>query len=475
MRLPPRTLLPALSACLLALLLFPAAGRSEDWPKYHRDILNSGNSAESGISSANVSTLKEKWHFLAGGEISASPAVATVNGVSTVFIGDWSGVFYALNAVTGRQLWSFSIAPCAPYCRIASSPAVVNGVVYFGAADATLYAVNAATGRLVWKRNLADPHAGYEVWSSPAVDSHGTIYVGLASHGDAPCVIGHVVAVQASNGALKWDFTTIDQTTCPPTLPPVPCVGAGVWSSPAVDEANGVVYVGTGNPGSTCHPPTGNAAKWPDSILALRASDGTLLSFFQAIGNDVRDLDFGASPVLYGASASSACTAEAAVLAWVSEPSKNAKLYTFQRGAAGLIGSPIVTQLDSLTIATPAVTIDASAVFCRSPLVAPTVAALYNASTGGKLSSIDPQDGVVAWQAAIGKSFSAPAIIEDLVFVGSADTTVPGLHGVSRAGGTVLFTFQTGAPVDSGPAISNGRIYFGSMDKNLYALSPNGR
>ena len=41
--------------------------KSEDWPKYRRDLLNTDYSAETGISSANVSSLKLKWRFPAGG------------------------------------------------------------------------------------------------------------------------------------------------------------------------------------------------------------------------------------------------------------------------------------------------------------------------------------------------------------------------------------------------------------------------
>jgi outer membrane protein assembly factor BamB len=466
-----RHLSRTLLACLLLLAFCPVLGRGEDWPKYRRDRSNTGRSAETGISSTNVATLKEKWHFDTGGGISASAAVATVNGVSTVFIGNWSGAFYALNAVTGQEIWSYRIAPvgCAvTACRIASSPAVSGGVVYFGAADATIYALNAANGHLIWKHTLASSASGYEIWSSPAVDTNGTIYVGLASHGDNPCVIGHVMAIRTSDGSIKWDFTTIDQTTCPG---PGVCVGAGVWASPAIDEANGLVFVGTGNPGSTCNPSTPNAAKYPDSILVLHTSNGTLCGYFQAIGNDTRDLDFGASPVLYSASTSDSCTTTSTVQPWVSEPSKNAKLYTLERGGTTCLkGSPIVAQLDSLTIASPAVATAVTGT-CVPPLIPPTIATLYNASSGGKLESIDPQDGTIAWQATIGGSYSAPAIIEDLEFVGSTDKS---LYGVTRSG-TIVFTFLTGGAIDSGPAISNRRLYFGSMDHSVYALSPNGQ
>ena len=56
--------------------------------------------------------------------VSASPAIATVNGTSMVFLGAWNGNFYALNAVTGKKIWSFTVdlvPPCKTNsCRIAS-------------------------------------------------------------------------------------------------------------------------------------------------------------------------------------------------------------------------------------------------------------------------------------------------------------------------------------------------------------------
>jgi hypothetical protein len=60
------------------------------------------------------------------------------------------------------------------------------------------------------------------------------------------------------------------------------CVGAGVWASPALDTTNGILYVGTGNPGSICSPSTPNATRYPDSILALKMSSGQLLNYDQA-------------------------------------------------------------------------------------------------------------------------------------------------------------------------------------------------
>jgi len=67
------------------------------------------------------------WRFTAGDTVYSSPTV--VNGV--VYIGGdltTDGAVYALNAVSGAKLWSFSTGNLWVY----STPAVANGVVYVG-------------------------------------------------------------------------------------------------------------------------------------------------------------------------------------------------------------------------------------------------------------------------------------------------------------------------------------------------------
>ena len=77
---------------------------------------------------------------------------------------------YALNARTGAKLWSYSTG----YGAADSSPAVANGVVYFGSdyLDDSVYALNARTGAKLWSYTT-----GAGVWPSPAV-ANGKVYVG---------------------------------------------------------------------------------------------------------------------------------------------------------------------------------------------------------------------------------------------------------------------------------------------------------
>jgi outer membrane protein assembly factor BamB len=464
-------LLKKLSPLLLC-LFFGYSAPAEDWPKYRHDLSNTGVSGESGISSSNVASLKLRWAVNTGFMISGSPAVATINGTSMVFDGTWGGTFYAVNAVTGAVIWTFTIpasdltSPCTPgACRIASSPAVSNNIVYFGAENAFLYALNAANGAVVWKQQLEDSSQGFEIWSSPAV-FNGNVYVGLASHGDNPCVQGEVEVRNAANGAHVWTFQTIDPTSCPSGT----CVGAGVWSSPAIDTSNNVVYVGTGNPGSTCSPATANATRYPDSILQLNASTGQLLGFFQAISNDNRDLDFGSSAFLYETSNFNQCTNTNITTFFVGEASKNGQLYSCNRSTHLSCSG---TLLDgSEIIGSPAVQHFLVSGRCgRLPgpigIFALGFNRIFTTTTGGSLYD----NGSKIYNIAA-TSFSAPAVIQDVVFFGA--TGAPQFRAVSITG-TLLWSFTTGGSVNSGPAISNGRVYVGSDDHFLRCFSINGQ
>jgi outer membrane protein assembly factor BamB len=84
----------------------------------------------------------------------------------------------AFNAKTGAVLWS--VSPGGPLSILGDSPAVANGIVYIGASVAgqhgsftgTLYALNAHTGKIVWSAPVTSG-----ITSSPTV-ANGVVYVG---------------------------------------------------------------------------------------------------------------------------------------------------------------------------------------------------------------------------------------------------------------------------------------------------------
>jgi outer membrane protein assembly factor BamB len=466
------------STILIYVVFASAVVRADDWPKYLRDLSNSAHSAETGIDSSNVAALKTKWTFVTGGEVSATPAVATVNGTSTVFLGSYNGNFYAINAVTGTKIWSFKIdiiKPCnKKRCRIGSSASVdvVNNLVFFGAENAYLYALNATTGALVWKQQLGDPTKGAEVWSSPAF-YNGMVYVGLASQNDTPCVIGLINAYNELSGSPIWSFSTIDQSTCPSGT----CVGGAVWSSVAIDDTNGIVYADTGNPGSSCKPPTKNATHYPDSVLALAADSGTLLNYYLAVKNDNVDNDFGSSPILHMTGEINQCTGHNKSASWVTAMNKFGGIFVLERNTAGLTGTLHKMQRKVGFIASPAFLAQTNVTQCGTGKTRTDfVNTIFGPDQSGALLTLaqDSGGGVSVKdynQESTKPLYAAPAVIQDIVLFGAND----GNLYVTKTDGTSLVNFKIGSPIFSGVAISNGRIYFGAKNGTIHCMSPNGQ
>jgi len=83
----------------------------------------------------NAQTGEQVWMATTDGPVETSPAVSA-NGY--VYVGAAYGNFYCFNANNGEQLWSYTLNESA---AIESSPAIVNGVVYFGADTNTVYAI----------------------------------------------------------------------------------------------------------------------------------------------------------------------------------------------------------------------------------------------------------------------------------------------------------------------------------------------
>jgi outer membrane protein assembly factor BamB len=176
-----------------------------------------------------------RWKFDAKSRIASSPAVAG----GQIYFGAYDGSFFALDAATGQQRWKFSTGgerrfeakhlhgstPAAeimpdPWDCYLSSPAVVNGVVYFGSGDGRVYALDAATGALKWKFATGDV-----VHASPAI-ADGTVYIGSWD--------SYFFALDAATGKERWRFKTGDDADTHNQT--------GIQSSAAVED--GVVYFG---------------------------------------------------------------------------------------------------------------------------------------------------------------------------------------------------------------------------------------
>jgi outer membrane protein assembly factor BamB len=139
-----------------------------------------------------------KWKFYAEDWVDHPPAVAG----DTVFfgnvMGDKSGDrhLFAVDVSTGSEKWRFK----SQFYGVNSSPAIINGTVYFGAGDSNLYALDAQTGEKKWS------FQGTDSVGTPAI-SDGTAYF---AHGN------RLTAVQVGSEVEKWTFRTqTNISTCP--------------------------------------------------------------------------------------------------------------------------------------------------------------------------------------------------------------------------------------------------------------------
>jgi len=73
-----------------------------------------------------------RWEFKADSIVHSSPAVA--DGI--VYFGSGDHYLYALDVKTGKLLWRFKAEHA-----VGSSPALANGTIYFGSTDCHLYAL----------------------------------------------------------------------------------------------------------------------------------------------------------------------------------------------------------------------------------------------------------------------------------------------------------------------------------------------
>ena len=84
-----------------------------------------------------------------GAYVYSSPAVTNAPGLGpTIYIGSYSGTFYALNARSGQIDWRYETGG-----RISGSPTVIGRVVYFAALGTHhTYGLGISTGRVVFEK-----------------------------------------------------------------------------------------------------------------------------------------------------------------------------------------------------------------------------------------------------------------------------------------------------------------------------------
>jgi polyvinyl alcohol dehydrogenase (cytochrome) len=233
-----------------------------------------------GVAAADVPNLKLKWALEFPGSLRArsQPTIA----YGAVYVGSDNGTVYALDLASGCVRWTYRAAAEVRTGIVAETGVAAGGVprLFFGDVIAHAYALDARTGKLLWSAKV-DAHPNATVTGTPAFNQ-GTVYVPVSSlevtsaaDPKYPCCKfrGAVVALDAATGKERWQAHTITEvphvvrTTDAGTQVFAPS-GAPVWNSPTLDTKRGLLYVGSGE--NYASP----ANESSDAVIAFRLSDG---------------------------------------------------------------------------------------------------------------------------------------------------------------------------------------------------------
>jgi polyvinyl alcohol dehydrogenase (cytochrome) len=287
-------------------------GNSADQARYQPESVSM-------INLENISKLELKWVFGVPetGRVRSQPSIAG----GLLFFGTQSGLVYALDATKGCIWWTYKAkAEVRNAISIDLDESNNPKDIYFGDFEGRVYRLDALTGEEKWIKSPNEhPHTtitgSITIFEDKIFVPLSSVEIVSAINKDYECCTfrGGVVAMNKITGETRWKYHTVDEPketglNAAGTKNHGPS-GVPVWSSPAIDEKRGRLYIGTGQNYS---PP---ATSMSDSIIALDIKSGDKIWSVQSDNNDiwngscVRDrvncdfdigsnFDFGASPIL---------------------------------------------------------------------------------------------------------------------------------------------------------------------------------
>ena len=319
------------------------------WTVYNGGNDNIKYSSLKQINRKNVKNLQVAWTY---SSTQASETNRTDMKVNPLIV---NGIMYGLNpelklfaidAATGKEKWVYDPKYVPTFGRAegrygtnfnaAGQTHIHRGIAYYdGEGDQAnqriiyapggshmLFCVDATNGRLITsfgKEGMVDLHNdGPTDRIIPDKDLHislttpGIVYkdivvVGSRNNEGLKSSVGHIRAYDVNTGKLRWIFHTIPQPGEPgyETWPQKDAYkwvgGANAWGGMSLDEKRGIVFATLGSVTDDFY---GGYRLGPnlfgDCIVALDASNGKLLWYFQSLHHQVWDWDLCANPPALG-------------------------------------------------------------------------------------------------------------------------------------------------------------------------------
>ncbi len=286
------------------------ASAQDEWLTYGGTYDEQRHSKLNLINTANAGELGVAWTYDLKTNRGVESTPIVVDG--TMYVTSAWSVVYALDARTGAEKWVYDPAVdkavgVKACCDVVNrGVAVYDGKIFVGVIDGRLEALDAKTGKVVWSQVTVDQSKPYTITGAPRV-VNGKVLIG--NGGAELGVRGYLTAYDVNTGEKAWRFYTVPNPSKQPdgeisdaAFTSIGNVtwgdtgawttdggGGTVWDSIVYDEVNDQIIFGVGN-GSpwnrTFRDPSGGDNLFLSSIVAVDASTGTYKWHFQTTPGD---------------------------------------------------------------------------------------------------------------------------------------------------------------------------------------------
>jgi alcohol dehydrogenase (cytochrome c) len=273
----------------------------DNWLQIRGQYSGWGYSELDQINPKNVKQLQLAWAFSTG-TVNAHEAAPLVNN-GAMYVSAPGNQVLAINAKTGTLLRRYRRE--IPAGAIIMHP-VSRGVplfgerVYFASNAAVLVALDARTGKDIWTTTVEDNKKAYYISAAPVV-ADGKVMVGVS--GGEWGIRGFVAAYDLETGKEVWRCYTIPPPGEPgsetwPKADEWKTGGGPTWVSGNYDPATNVLYWGVGNGGPWMGELRPGDNLYTSSTIALNVSTGKIVGYHQYDPNESFDWDEVSPPLL---------------------------------------------------------------------------------------------------------------------------------------------------------------------------------
>ena len=272
-----------------------------DWLMVRRTYDGWGYSPLKQITPANVARLQPVWTFATGQENGHEAPPIVNSGV--MFVATPGNQVIALDAKSGQLIWRYrrplpeGVVLLHPTSR---GVALSGNKVLFAAGEAVLVALEATSGKELWTTTVADNSKGYYMSLAPLVVGN-TVMIG-ASGGEFG-VRGFVAGYDVNTGREQWKTYMVPAPGEPgsetwPKGDQWQTGGGSVWITGTYDPETNLAFWGTGNGGPWMGDQRPGDNLYTSSTVAIDVASGAIKGHFQYHPNDSWDWDEVSPPIL---------------------------------------------------------------------------------------------------------------------------------------------------------------------------------